>query len=261
MLKGKLTQVAEWDNRWAKITNGQLETIAREIDLVAKGKKRIRSYLQNRSILEKEFGEIRNLNVIELGSGLGRDTLFFCLSGARATLVDESEIALEKATQLYSFFGIVPTCIKADVVNLSEHEALFRKFDVAFSGGLVEHFVGQSRKKVIKLHLDLVIPGGLIMIGVPNRLSPLYSLPHFFARLSGRTRIGELPFSSRELRHQAKIMGARETKVFGQNLIYGINEWLLRPLGYPVDRFGIPDVQVPVLDSILGFSLLLVAKR
>lgn len=141
-----------WDNSWNRtiekdaIKNAEKERTSSRFQLIC-------------SILKRELGDIRGIEVVEIGSGMGLNSLSLALLGAKITLVDYSEIALKNAAVLFQHYGLHPTLINSNIFELDES---FRsKFDVCMSFGLAEHFVGEQRENVFRVHYDLVKGGGV----------------------------------------------------------------------------------------------------
>lgn len=91
---------------------------------------------------------------IEIGCGSGRYSLVLKKLGLirDAVLLDFSTSALDSAERLFKYFGETCTLIHSSLDDM-EFEA--QSFDLAFSGGLVEHFrTTAERRKYIKAHTD-----------------------------------------------------------------------------------------------------------
>ena len=175
------------------------------------------------------------------------------------TLVDNSQSVLQKAAYLFSRFGLKPNLINCDVLELSSE--LYGKFDVSLSADLVEHFVGRDRERIMKLHLNLVKEGGVILVAANNFFCPQHALVRLIVKvILKRAPIEEVPFTRGELRKMAKTIGAREPEILGQNFATSLND-ILRHIGYPINRIRLPDAHLPILDTYFGFTLLLAAKR
>ncbi len=89
--------------------------------------------------------------ILELGAGTGRLSYLFLGKGAQhVTLVDSSEKAAALARQLFA--PIAPDryeIIPSDLFEFTPKEP----FDLVFSSGLIEHFQGPDRRRVIEAHL------------------------------------------------------------------------------------------------------------
>jgi len=180
--------------------------------------------------IEGYLGFFKDLEVVELGSGVGTQSLLMSLQGAKITLVDFSEVALQKARNLFKEFGLNPTCYEADIFDLDSD--FFGRFDISMSFGSIEHFFdGYQRKEAISIHYKVLRKRGLSFISVPNKMCPHYSIFHWAARLIGR-RILEKPFSSRELITCGQKAGYRYCETFGSSLLE--SDYLMPYLYVPV---------------------------
>lgn len=155
------------------------------------------------------------LKIAEVGCGTGTFSLTFCLLGASATLFDFNGKALERTRQIYSYYGCRADYVMADCLKPVPEE-LVGKFDLVFSGGLAEHFSGESRKDCIRYHVSLLKKGGLCCIEVPNRVNPFYRSIVFFRKLTNTWAIDlEIPFTVRELKEITAQLGLRQPRVIG----------------------------------------------
>jgi 2-polyprenyl-3-methyl-5-hydroxy-6-metoxy-1,4-benzoquinol methylase len=159
------------------------------------------------------------LNIIEIGCGTGTFCLAFALIGAKVTLLDIDEEALENARLAYSLYGLKPAMIKASVTEPPPRE-LLGKFAMSVSVGLAEHFIGDERINVIKFHRQLLNPAGFAVIGVPNKISPFYSVVRGIKTVLGQWDIkNELAFTPFELKSIGKKADYNDISVIGNNSI------------------------------------------
>lgn len=247
-----LERPADWDRQW------QGEPL--DLDAPRAEARTLRWRAQERLVREL-FGSFEGLRAIEIGSGRGLNALLFAERGARVTLLDLSPIALEQARQLFEAHGLPVETVQADVFDLPAE--LHGQFDVSMSYGLCEHFLGERRRLVVASHLQLLRPGGLALLGVPNRFSPVYRLWLKTLMLRGTWPLGtEVPFSVRELRELAEQSGGVPLKPrfgsFAGSLVnHGVNQVLFKlgRRGLPV-----PQLRVPLLDR-LAYELLMPVVR
>jgi cyclopropane fatty-acyl-phospholipid synthase-like methyltransferase len=89
--------------------------------------------------------------VLELGAGTGRLSYLFLQAGARkVTMLDSSEKALALAKGLFK--NTAPDrydIVFSDVFDYASDES----FDIVFSSGLIEHFQGDNRRRILEAHL------------------------------------------------------------------------------------------------------------
>jgi 2-polyprenyl-3-methyl-5-hydroxy-6-metoxy-1,4-benzoquinol methylase len=163
----------------------------------------------------RHFGSFKGLDCIELGSGMGTQSLLLALKGARVTLVDFSEIALQKAKELFNYFGLNAEYYKSDIFGLDSD--FFDKFDISMSFGTVEHFFSEpERKKSIDIHYKVIKYGGISFISVPNKICPHYRIFSWLVKIV-RRKASEKPFYRHELIRCAKKAGYRWCETFGSS--------------------------------------------
>jgi 2-polyprenyl-3-methyl-5-hydroxy-6-metoxy-1,4-benzoquinol methylase len=88
--------------------------------------------------------------------------------GAEVSGLDYSEPGVRVARRLFTELHLV-----ADLRNEDVFATTFGResFDVVYSGGVIEHF--EDPTKIVRIHLELLKPGGLALITIPN-LGGLY---------------------------------------------------------------------------------------
>jgi len=212
-------------------------------------------------VVEERLGGFAGLRIIEIGAGRGTNALLYARAGAQATVLDNSPVALEQARALFAAHGLEVETLEADLFALPAE--LLGAFDVSMSFGLCEHFLGERRLGVVKAHVDLLRPGGVAMLGVPNRYAPAYRLWVWALMRRGSWPLGtEVPFSASELTRLAHAAGGTPlAPAFGSFLSsivsHGLNQGLYK-LGRP--GLPVPQLRLPVLDR-LAYELLLPVVR
>src|SRR5579863_10372030 len=85
-----------------------------------------------------EFEKSRGKKVLEIGCGIGTDTINFAASGAQVTAVDLTEKSLEVARQRAKVFGLEDriTFIQANAEKLSESVPV-EPYDLIYSFGVI----------------------------------------------------------------------------------------------------------------------------
>lgn len=256
--KRKVMEVAKnnWDNFWNKykFNNNQDQAIIHQEALSVRWKK-IEKIVLNR------FGSFKDLKVIEIGSGRGEVLSLMALRGAQITLLDYSQIALGKAKTFLDNIGVKANLIKADIFDIPRD--LPCTFDISMSFGLAEHFRYPQREEVIKIHANLLRPGGVSFIGVPNK----FCLPYrFFMKLCDilgyKSEDIEIPFSRSELRAIAKCAEFKNYEITGSSFIrdsfyFLFSRYISHLTGWRV-IVDISILEIPtILDDYLGYSLVL----
>lgn len=212
-------------------------------------------------LIHDRFGSFHNLGVIEIGAGRGTNALLYALRGAQVALLDSSATALQQAEELFRHHTVPLTLLEGDVFSLPP--TLRNAFQVSMSFGLCEHFLGEQRLAVIRSHLDVLQPGGIAMLGVPNRWAPAYRLWMRVLKTRGSWPLGtEVPFSVGELKTLARAAGGVPGRVQMGSAVaspvdHGLNQLLFKLGKKPV---RVPQVRTPLLDRFAYELLLPVTK-
>lgn len=201
-----------WDEIWKQKKDNKdfLWWVKRETEGVRAGK--IFSYVR------KYLGSISGIKTIEVGCGSGVYSFIFTKLGALATLMDLSQDATLYARNNFESAGMHASFLNADAFSLSPD--LLGKFDLAMSFGTIEHFKYPLRFLIAKAHIDLVKSGGLVIIGVPNRMFLPHEILKFYLQKRGKWRLGyEGAFMRKELFQLGHKLGLKNTKISGSAFI------------------------------------------
>jgi len=213
-----------------------------------------------RDALERQFGQLRGLRTIELGAGTGDISLLLARAGARATLFDANERALEIARFQFGVFDLEPQIVLGDFLNLDR--ALWGQFDVAVSYGTVEHFRGDDRRLACKAHAEAVRPDGMVVISVPNAHCLPYRLNKWWQE-TRRTWIWglEIPYSRAELARVAARIGLQRWHIHGSPFLRDWDQFLLNPLTQRLEKYtGFHFERRTPLDDYWGHALTLIGN-
>jgi SAM-dependent methyltransferase len=243
---------ADWDRQW------EVEPLDLEAPRLEARTPRWRA---QEELVRERFGSFEGLRAIEIGSGRGLNAFLFAERGAHVTLLDNSPVALAQARELFDAHAVPLETVEADLFALPDE--MRGAFDVSMSYGLCEHFLDERRLAVVRAHLEALRPGGLALLGVPNRWAPAYRLWTWALKRRGSWPLGtEVPFSAEELRTLARAAGGQPLEPrygsFAASIVdHGVNQAL-----YKLGRRGlrVPQARVPVLDR-LAYELLLPVVR
>jgi ubiquinone/menaquinone biosynthesis C-methylase UbiE len=115
--------------------------------------------------IPKELEELIKSNnlkkSLELGCGLGRFSTYMAEQGIKATGVDFSSVAIEKAKKRVANSEHKPTFLVGDVTNL---EMLNEQFDVSFDIGCFHCLDEEGQKKYVSEVYRLLRPGATHLI-------------------------------------------------------------------------------------------------
>jgi 2-polyprenyl-3-methyl-5-hydroxy-6-metoxy-1,4-benzoquinol methylase len=117
-----------------------------------------------------EFGRWAGKRVLEIGCGIGTDTINFARAGAHVTAVDLSQASLEVATRRAHVFGLSDrvTFIHSNAETL-EGVPLEPAYDLIYSFGVIHHTPHPIR--VLEQARKRIAPDGVVKVMVYNRNS------------------------------------------------------------------------------------------
>ncbi|MFC1710994.1 class I SAM-dependent methyltransferase [Patescibacteria group bacterium] len=152
MMRGKVTNWNSYDN------NDPENILVRKLflDVVFNAYKK----------LLKEIDFKTPVSILELGSGTGYTTLQIAkkIPTKKITIVDNNQTMLNIAKKTLKPVQCKKEFINKDLFKLKLKE----KFDLVHSAGLVEHFGGEKKKQIFKLHAQLTKPKGYCIIYAPT---------------------------------------------------------------------------------------------
>lgn len=135
----------------------------------------------------KWVNPIQGLNILEAGSGTGKISLRLALEGAKVTLVDYSEKALENSREAFGAESCQGTFILSDIRNI---QAPDHKYDLTWNAGVLEHFTFDEKVTIIKEMARITKPGGIILILTPYAKCLPYRVGKAFAEKQGNWMYG-----------------------------------------------------------------------
>ena len=207
--------------------------------------------------LEATFETIEGLRTIELGSGRGDLSVLLAQRGARVTLLDASNAALEQAGHRFDRLGLTARLEQGDMFATAD--AWRDRFDVALSSGVVEHFKGGERTRAIRAHRAVMRPGGLAVISVPHAWCVPYRLWKLYLDLLRRYPYGmEIPYTRREIVSRARRAGFERVETHGLAFWQSVGgHWYKTLLGRRAVWADAPSR----LDDMMGLVLLMFGWR
>jgi len=112
------------------------------------------------------IGDFSKLKIMECGSGSGFNSCLMATEGADVTVIDISPRSIQYIKIVAGKFGLKDKlnyyCGDFDAYTSPE------KFDVIFSGGLLEHYSDKQIIKILKKMKCQLNPGGKIIATLPN---------------------------------------------------------------------------------------------
>lgn len=207
--------------------------------------------------LEQTFGGIAGLRTIELGSGRGDLSVLLARQGAQVTLVDRSERALDEARERFDRLSLAARFLKGDL--LLGDRRWTGGYDVSLSVGVIEHFKGEARTRVLNMHADVLKPNGLCVVSVPHARCLPYRFWKSYLELRGWWPYGlEIPYGKAELHRRAVDAGLDRVETHALGFWQSVeNLWGRRLFGRWPDWSRTPSR----LDDHMGWVLLMFARR
>jgi len=176
---------------------------------------------------------LKGKKVLEIGCGTGTNSVLMAKAGADVTCVDMSRESLKLVKRSMDRAGVRCKRLCIDAFDLGfENE-----FDIVTSEGVVEHFLGVPRQKILDIHARAAKRGGRVVIIVPNLHSPGYRFGKWLAEKTGTWIYGnEYPYSMEELEKRLEASGLKVVKKSGGELLFGFG-WLFAPLWLTNHKF------------------------
>lgn len=187
----ELTDSNYWNNYWDKM--GDKQGVFRSKPTIV-----MQSIL---GVFNNFFNINEKLNVIEIGGAPG-DYLVYLHKNFKYNThsLDFSAVGNEQTKVNFKNFGIPIKVYEKDIFSdLTD----LPKFDIVFSLGFIEHF--EDTQLVVSKHSELLKPGGLLLLGVPNFTGIYYPFIKRMAPNILRT-------------HYLKVMHKKNWKEFENNL-------------------------------------------
>ena len=148
--QGRKTEQAHWDTAWKSPVRPRLPSMLNV------------STLNYARLLKKHVRP--GVRYIEIGCAPGKMLAWVAgVLKARVTGLDYSEPGIAKCRELFDALGLN---VDLHLQDIFKHQLPPATFDVVTSFGIIEHF--DDPRPVVQKHLDLLKPGGVALITVPN---------------------------------------------------------------------------------------------
>ena len=139
-----------WNNQPCNINHSSFSLNTKEyFDEVEKKKYFIEPHIINFA----DFNNWKNKEVLELGCGIGTDSINFARAGANLTIVELSEVSLNICKKRFEIYGLNATFICGNIEMLNEL-IKDKKFDLIYSFGVIHHTI--EPKNVINCIFNLL---------------------------------------------------------------------------------------------------------
>ena len=155
-INDNLTDKEYWNNYWTKIN----------IPLEIKRTKRNNYLNAVLDVFDKYLPKNPNLSILEVGGSPAKYLIYMNKTfGYRVSSLDYSELGCKLSKKNFKLFKINGKVFHKDLFSKNLN---LPKFDIVFSIGVIEHF--KDLNNVIKKHLDLIKPKGILIISCPSFL-------------------------------------------------------------------------------------------
>lgn len=137
-------------------------------------------YILWETIIKKHLPVNPELKVIEIGSAPGETLVHLHRTLGYIPFGNEyTASGAEVNRQTFTANGIdAANVIEADFFNNDFQKKYSEKFDIVCSFGFLEHF--ENPQEVIDLHINLLKPGGYVMVTIPNFTNCNLKIVNFF---------------------------------------------------------------------------------
>ena len=163
MTDDKLTKKEFWENYWED-SNVNVSEIKRSLR-----RSSVNSILD---VFDKYLPVNSGFHILEIGGSPGRYLIYIAKKfKCHVYSLDYSKIGNEQTIKNMNAAGIPIKVYERDLFSENFNKDM-QLFDIVYSLGFVEHF--EELNVVVKKHTELLKPGGILLLGVPN-LGGIYS--------------------------------------------------------------------------------------
>ncbi|MFN7998320.1 MAG: methyltransferase domain-containing protein [Bryobacteraceae bacterium] len=161
--------------------------------------------VENRFVLSK-MGPLHNIELLDIGSGLGESSVYFALHGARVTAVDVSPGMVDTTVRLGQQHGVTihgKVAVGEDLCLPPDH------FDLVYLANTIHHV--HDRDRLFQQIHNTLKPGGRFFSIDPIAYNPLINI---YRKMATQTRTeDESPLTYQDIataRHYFTDVGHRE---------------------------------------------------
>ncbi len=173
---------------------------------------RVRVHDKLVAVIKETLGS--NGSILEIGPQTGLDSECLALSGYNVSVVDYNGAAIELLRQRE---GINP--IIGDGRELPFKDS---SFDLVYSQGLIEHYIGSDLSALVEEQKRVIRPGGYVIIDVPNTLS-LNTIPKQVLIALGKWIV---PWETQYTPRQLKDLGEKHGLEFVRGYAWGYDQFV-----------------------------------
>ncbi len=127
----------------------------------------------------------RQLKLLDIGCGEGKDAVFFARNGYDVTAFDISDTGIEKTKRLADRFGVHVNVLKADILDFR----LDTRIDILFSSGVLHYIKPELREEIFHNYKQFTNKNGIHVFNVfvqkPFIAPPPEKEPNAYKWISG----------------------------------------------------------------------------
>jgi 2-polyprenyl-3-methyl-5-hydroxy-6-metoxy-1,4-benzoquinol methylase len=124
--------------------------------------------------IHSQLGDIKNLKILDVGSGLGEAAVYFAIRGADVTCLDLSPTMLKLSQQLAQRHQVTIKTIAKPAHELSELNSDYLEcFDIIYAGNFLHHINIQQDVPVL---IKLLKPDGRFVSWDPIAYNPIINI-------------------------------------------------------------------------------------
>lgn len=153
---------------------------------------------------------VKGKKILEVGAGMGGDSIHLAQKGASVTVLDFTREALELIEENAKKSKVKITTVQADARAMPFRD---NTFDVIFHQGLLEHF--KNPQELLDEQKRVLKPGGYIQVDVPQRYTTYTIKKHVLMWLGKWFAGWEREFSVGELENLLRRVGLIPIKSYG----------------------------------------------
>ena len=116
-----------------------------------------------------DFERWRGKRVLEIGCGIGTDSINFARHGADLTIVELSQSSLDVTKQRFGVYGLDARFIQGNAEEISSLVPAGETFDLIYSFGVIHH--SPNPRRIVEQLPQLMHDGSELRLMVYNRLS------------------------------------------------------------------------------------------
>lgn len=162
------------------------------------------AHIEILTAIRRATGGVRGRRILEIGAGMGGDSIALADEGAVACAVDYLRIALQSIGEFAGRERAQVRRVQADALALPFADEMF---DAVFHQGLLEHFNEQEQALLLRENWRVLKCGGVLVVDVPQKFSEYTWYKRKLMRKGEWFAGWETEFSPRGLMHRVRSAG------------------------------------------------------